>query len=499
MKSIFLAFLTLFIPLAIFAQEGVFETDPNLERCREATVRVHNRNSVGSGTFFMEDEDELFILTNNHVAGTKGNRVKFQMWWKGYLSKEIPGTVVFSVRKANYYRDIAVIAVKKSDLGGYIPPVIPLAPEGYEPQFQRIYSFGCGAGSWLTNWEGHGIDVSNRSGDVINFLPQPAGGRSGSGIFSHDGQYIVALIAWRSEGGQHSLDGNSENPRHHGIAMTFREILLAFAGSGINTSEATVTPNLLELPEYETLENLSTSPDAPSVFRSNIQLDNPNKHEAESVLDGIQLKFYDERANENEPTSNGILVQEHNSKFTQPVPLDSNITQDTFPGLPKNPQQNNPGLPKPEGLTPQEDEPFLFRNAPRIPPKKEDPHLTPTPDPEPTPELDPPKKPELTPDIPESPRLIPKLNPKQEPKIEPKNEEFIPKPIEPKDEEIAPPKDTPESSFNLITWVNENPWMALLAALAIIGWFKALFNWLFIRIAVLTNKEAIRKLVCPSE
>lgn len=274
-----------------------FQSDPNLERNREATVRIRNRNSMGSGTIFLKRGGKYFILTNSHVAGRKGNTVTFQMWWRGYISKSMNGTVVYSVLVDRAYRDIAIIEVDESQFDGYTPPVIPLAPADYVADYQRFYSFGCGAGSWVTNWEGHAVRHSTNGGDTIEFYPQPAGGRSGSSIFSHDGKYIIALIAWRSDGGEHNLDGGGEG-RGHGIAMTVTEVRLALSGDRPTQSDLLQDefPRPLILPPYPNAPQLLKRNEGPRLFnnrpdlRKLPQLLRPNSG-ADKILDGTQLKI----------------------------------------------------------------------------------------------------------------------------------------------------------------------------------------------------------------
>lgn len=437
-------------PLLCQAQTEVFENDPVLERNREATVRVRNGNGVGTGTFFMKRDGKFYILTNAHVAGRQGNRVTFQMWWRGYLSKEIPGTVVFSVMARNYYRDIAIIEVDPADLGGYEPPVIPLAPADYEPKFQRFYSFGCGAGSWLTNWEGHSIDFAQASGEVIHFVPQPAGGRSGSAIFSHDGQYIVALIAWRSPNGDHSLDGNSENESAYGIAMTFREVLAALSGTPTKL-ELLEEPSTIGLAEYEEFKNAVSIPqDAPQVFRDNTQdINDAKSHGAENILQGTQLKFLDSRnPDESKPANGGIIQKINGAQYNEISPGPGN---QIFPGVPRSqPPQESPQPPAPEQQEQPEGFPFGSPERPRLRPEQ--------PRPEPTP----PAPPELQPDP-------------------------QPEPLPP--EELPPGEEYQD--FAPVNWI----WLAVVG-LGLLGWVKTPLNWFQLRLNAWVNRDKLRKLVC---
>lgn len=326
----------------------VQQAESQLERCRHATVRVRASGSLGTGTFFLEDADNYYVLTNSHVAGSVGARVKVEMWYRGYLSNPVAGTVTYSVRKRNYYRDIAIIKVPKENLKGYRPPVIPLAPEDYEPDYSRIYSFGCGSGSWLTNWEGHAFRRDQSSGDVINFFPQPAGGRSGSGIFSADGKYIIALIAWRSQAGQHSKDGANENPEYHGIAMTKDEVRDAFKGIA-PTNYVPVTPEPLQLPESDAARTAPASTNSPKVLNDGLEeIDwrTAKDHGAESVLGDNTLIYKDlprlVPTNETKDLFPGILRRK-GQQSPQPSPPNDQDANPMF-NLPENMQERFEGL-----------------------------------------------------------------------------------------------------------------------------------------------------------
>ena len=208
--------------------------DANVEKLRAATVRIRNGNALGTGTFFREDDTNYYILSNAHVGGRKNNTVDIQMWSFGKIAPNtVRGKVVFSTLVRNYYRDVSVIAVAKSDMGGYEPPVIALAESDFNVDWRACVSVGCAAGRWQTGWQGEVLHQRSDSGDVVEFTPKPAGGRSGSALFSRDGSRIIGLIAWNAQApaSEHSLDGDGKRPGI-GIAMTFREVIVALTGQG---------------------------------------------------------------------------------------------------------------------------------------------------------------------------------------------------------------------------------------------------------------------------
>ena len=454
-----------------------------IEGVRAASARLQVNGTVGSGTIFLERDDAFFILTNSHVAGRVGTNVKVELWDDGRLRKPVSGKVVYSVRKNNYYRDIAVVEVSKAQLNGYIPRIIPLAPSGYKPDYSRIYSFGCGAGSWLTSWEGHAFSQESFSGDVINFFPQPAGGRSGSGIFSPDGKYIVALIAWRSPAGQHSLDGKNENLNYHGIAMTKDEIRAAFKGHSVANYFLPSEPELLVLPlicELEWNLNQYTDPVTDQITQF-IQQDEtpdcrtPDEHGATNVLSGRTLKYMELYSQGNAQT------QESEAQLLQR----RRLLQQQRPQAPPEPYNDGPHtfeLPDENPLTP------------------------PQPQPQPQPQLAPQPQPQIQP-APQQMRPLPKLKeilppPRKEfeefelQKAQPDELELEstpdrePKP-EPNQELNEAPQETPTASYIL-----EDLLTVVLWAAAITGffcWFKHPVMGLITTVAVWGGEAAVRE------
>ena len=237
-KAILLA-----VALSMF---GTIATAGDLhDTCREATVRIRNGNSMGSGTLFRESEEHLYVLTNAHVAGTGlGNRVQVEFWKEGHQSRPIEAETVAVAYIPRAYRDIAVVRVDRRALGNYRPPVIPLADSQDSFNYQNIFSVGCPSGRWPTAFEGFALRRQANGGDTIHFVPMPAGGRSGSAIFDVNGgeAQIIGLIAWRStDSGGHGLDGRGET-HGYGIAMTHQEVWAGLSGKQTTSSVLLLVP-----------------------------------------------------------------------------------------------------------------------------------------------------------------------------------------------------------------------------------------------------------------
>ena len=212
--------------------------------CRRATVRLRadaadGKSSVGSGTVFHRDANACYVLTNAHVAGRRiGATVAVELWNAGHQSRPVEGRMVLASYVPGGERDVAVVRIANENLGAYRPPVVPLAADDCPIAGGRVWSIGCGGGRWPTAFEGF-VRRLGQASRTVQFVPMPAGGRSGSALFDWSGGHprIVGLIAWRSTpDGGHSLDGRDET-HGHGIAMTHREVWRALRGQP-STGEA---------------------------------------------------------------------------------------------------------------------------------------------------------------------------------------------------------------------------------------------------------------------
>lgn len=210
--------------------------------------------SYGSGAVFCETTEALWILTNKHVVGDR-KVVAVEFWCDGHLSLPLQGTVIWESFSSGR-RDLAVVAVDGRAFAGTARPrPIPLAPRNTPPPTvgQEIRTTGCALGAWSTSYAGH---ATRTHGSVIEFLPPPADGRSGSPLLSADGQQIIGVVTWRSDD-------------ERGIAQSIAEVYSAFDGqapahhnvqlgmTAISTLSAGLVPILRET-AWETLQ--CTSP-----------------------------------------------------------------------------------------------------------------------------------------------------------------------------------------------------------------------------------------------
>lgn len=161
-----------------------------LDATYDAACRVSQDDGVGSGVVFEIGEQEVFVLTNAHVAKSKNVTVEF--WRRGFRSVRLPGRVIIRHVRA----DVAVVAVCKALFRSAVPRAVRLAPRGYRVRVgQTITSVGCAQGTWATGFVGH---VTGERGTSIAFQPVIANGRSGSALCDEDG-LIIGLIQARWE------------------------------------------------------------------------------------------------------------------------------------------------------------------------------------------------------------------------------------------------------------------------------------------------------------
>ena len=190
--------------------------------CRVKKQTSQGRSGIGTGCVFHVQGGNAYVLTNYHVAGQVGGQVQVTFWRSGYRSVPATGRVVWAAYTRGAPRDISVVEVSLAQLGGWAPAPVPLATEDIRPG-DPIVSTGCSKGNWPSTWRGH---VKSIRQGTLHFSPPPAGGRSGSAIFSADGQTIVGLLAWRTD----SSDSEREDSGASGIAMLVSEVRAAAAG-----------------------------------------------------------------------------------------------------------------------------------------------------------------------------------------------------------------------------------------------------------------------------
>lgn len=191
-RSLILSFLLIFTLSS--TAEAKFLT---LNEIGEASCRVRVSNSAGSGTSVSEDEEHIYVLTNAHVVGNN-QRATCEFFRYGRKTGLIPGDVVWTSYDTRTVNDFAIIRIRKSYFGRYLPRIVPLAPAGHTVQENDyIASAGCPQARWLQLWEGHALSKASRN--QVLFTPPPLGGQSGSGVYTliKGHTYLCAILTWR--------------------------------------------------------------------------------------------------------------------------------------------------------------------------------------------------------------------------------------------------------------------------------------------------------------
>ena len=179
----------------------------------DATCRIRAGDRAGTGIAFERSQGRVWILTNAHVVGG-ASRVTVQFWHRGHAGGELAGTV--GGRDAG--RDVAVVYVPEGAFGGRVPPIVRLAPPDFVLRPGTPVNTVGAPGGWPTGFRGHSIGyTSGRQYRRLQFRPAPANGRSGSGLVSECGEFIVGLIYARSDerGG-------------YGLAVSVQDVYAAF-------------------------------------------------------------------------------------------------------------------------------------------------------------------------------------------------------------------------------------------------------------------------------
>lgn len=171
---------------ALGAAVGARAAEPawNMEDLHRSSCRVVGTSGgagtqVGSGLTVGELENDYVVKTNAHaVDGGKSFVVQ-------YFGDGAPLSVNARLDRKFYdsrkQHDVALLTASRSELGGYDPPIVPLAPpERAEIDAKKpIYACGCPGAREPQAWGGRTIGAFGR---LQTFKPAPLQGQSGSGI-----------------------------------------------------------------------------------------------------------------------------------------------------------------------------------------------------------------------------------------------------------------------------------------------------------------------------
>lgn len=168
----------------------------DMDACYRATCRVLTGHSAGTGCVYARDAENYYVLTNAHVAGTTPGASMTCVFNHAGHERKVQGKTIWGAMVESAQRDQALISIPVSQFSDFQPAIIPLGVRGeFLAQGQTVLSVGCPNATWNGLWRGH---LESISGTTMDFLPVPAGGRSGSAIFDESGSRIVGLITWNA-------------------------------------------------------------------------------------------------------------------------------------------------------------------------------------------------------------------------------------------------------------------------------------------------------------
>ena len=196
MKKLVTALLFCILCTSLSAQGGL--PDGLYQDCIDATLRINRRGprgGTGTGSIVEKKDGKYTILTNHHVAGSRGTRNTIEGWNNGTELSPVDSKVVESFFHPSKSKDIAKLQVSVSEFDGPMP-VVPLAPYGNDKNLKagvKLWQVGCDSGRWVNAERGTILRYEN---GLIYYRPDSIPGNSGGPIYSANGKNQIGVTAW---------------------------------------------------------------------------------------------------------------------------------------------------------------------------------------------------------------------------------------------------------------------------------------------------------------
>lgn len=251
--------------------------DLHRSSCRVVGTSGGTATQIGSGLTVGELENDYVVKTNAHVVdGCKSFVVQYFGDGAPVSVDARPDRKFYDSRKQY---DEAFLTVKRDDLDGYAPPIVPIAPSEraqIDPT-RPIYACGCPGAREPQAWVGRTIGEFGR---LQTFKPAPLQGQSGSGIVqrSPEGWFECrATLTYRSAETAQNFDFDAA----HGLAIPVKFLYEAASGRvvdfsapvpegivplTVNDEVAEVTQSAAASPRYEPAVWVGDSDAAPLAF-----------------------------------------------------------------------------------------------------------------------------------------------------------------------------------------------------------------------------------------
>ena len=206
--------------------------DLHRSSCRVVGTSGGAATQIGSGLTVGALENDYVVKTNAHVVdGCKSFVVQYFGDGAPVSVDARPDRKFYDSRKQH---DEAFLTVKRDDLDGYVPPIVPLAPSEraqIDPT-RPIYACGCPGAREPQAWVGRTIGEFGR---LQTFKPAPLQGQSGSGIVqrSPEGWFECrATLTYRSAETAQNFDFDAA----HGLAIPVKFLYEAASGRVVDFS-----------------------------------------------------------------------------------------------------------------------------------------------------------------------------------------------------------------------------------------------------------------------
>jgi S1-C subfamily serine protease len=160
-------------------------------RCMAASVRISIADpqgmSTGSGTIIDSLDGEALVLTCGHIFRENNGQGRVSVdLFGGNAPQDMPGKVIGYDLRA----DVALVVIETP----YRLPSMPVAPEGYRSQIgNAVVAIGCPHGRDPEIQRTRIVSQDKYLGPPnVQVAGRPVQGRSGGGLFSHDG-YVIGV------------------------------------------------------------------------------------------------------------------------------------------------------------------------------------------------------------------------------------------------------------------------------------------------------------------
>lgn len=154
---------------------------------------------AGTGFIYHQDEENYYIMTNGHTLKNARAGIAASFYKDEYMTSLVNCELIRSFYQIGTSKDVAVLAIKKSDLPYKITPL--KLNYNKVPVKKVVFGSGYPNGFWQQEWSGRVLPDNYERITVVN-MPS-LNGQSGSPVMVDiDGEnYVVGMITYRFNNG----------------------------------------------------------------------------------------------------------------------------------------------------------------------------------------------------------------------------------------------------------------------------------------------------------